>query len=67
MDGQSIREFIGEVKRMGAHMTRVKAPQDYQIVYQEIQKHLFNVGSVELTVGTDFLSGIVDLFEVALF
>jgi len=47
-----------------AHMARVKAlPQDYQIVYKEIQKYLFNVGPVELTDGTDLLSGIVDLFE----
>src|SRR5574339_773699 len=52
-----------------AHMARVKAlPQDYQIVYKEIQRYLFNVGPVELTEGTDFLStdllsGIIDLFE----
>ena len=31
-----------------AHITRVKAlPQDYQIVYKEIQKYLFKVGPVE--------------------
>jgi DNA-binding ferritin-like protein (Dps family) len=52
-----------------AHMVRVKAlPQDYQIVYKEIQNYLFKVGPVELTDGTDFLStdllsGIIDLFE----
>jgi DNA-binding ferritin-like protein (Dps family) len=47
-----------------AHMARVKAlPQDYQIVYKEIQKYLFKVGPVELTDGTDLLSGIIDLFE----
>ena len=52
-----------------AHMARVKAlPQDYQIVYKEIQNYLFKVGPVELTDGTDFLStdllsGIIDLFE----
>jgi DNA-binding ferritin-like protein (Dps family) len=46
------------------HMARVKAlPQDYQIVYKEIQNYLFKVGPVELTDGTDFLSGIIDLFE----
>ena len=45
-------------------MARVKAlPQDYQIVYREIQKYLFKVGPVELTSGTRLLSGIVDLFE----
>ena len=52
-----------------AHMVRVKAlPQDYQIVYKEIQNYLFKVGPAELTDGTDFLStdllsGIIDLFE----
>lgn len=46
------------------HMARVKAlPQDYQIVYKEIQNYLFRVGPVELTDGTDLLSGIIDLFE----
>jgi DNA-binding ferritin-like protein (Dps family) len=47
-----------------AHMARVNAlPQDYQIVYKEIQKYFFKVGPVELTDGTDLLSGIIDLFE----
>jgi len=45
-------------------VARVKAlPQDYQIVYKEIQKYLFKVGLVELTEMTGLLSGIVDLFE----
>jgi DNA-binding ferritin-like protein (Dps family) len=39
-------------------MARVKAlPQDYQIVYKEIQKYLFKVG------GACLLSGIIDFFE----
>lgn len=47
-----------------AHVARIKAlPQDYQIVYKEIQNYLFKVGPVELTDGTDLLSGIIDLFE----
>jgi DNA-binding ferritin-like protein (Dps family) len=47
-----------------AHMARIKAlPQDYQIVYKEIQNYLFKVGLVELTDMTDLLSGIFDLFE----
>jgi DNA-binding ferritin-like protein (Dps family) len=56
-------------KKWRAHMARVKAlPQDYQIVYKEIQNYLFKVGPVELIDGTDYfstdlLSGIVDLFE----
>ena len=50
-------------KKWRAHMARVKAlPQDYQIVYKEIQKYLFKGGAGELTDGTVF-SGIVDLFE----
>ena len=45
-------------------MARVKAlPQEYQIVYKEIQKYLFKVGPVEMTEGIGLLSGIVDLFE----
>lgn len=51
-------------KEWRAHMARVKAlPQDYQIVYKEIQKYLFKVGPVALTEGTGLLSGIIDLFE----
>ena len=45
-------------------MARVKAlPQDYQIVYKEMQKYLFKVGPVELAEVTGLLSGIIDLFE----
>lgn len=60
----SIRDLIEGKKAWRAHMARVKAlPQEYQIVYNEIQKYLFKVGPVELTEMTDVLSGIVDLFE----
>lgn len=60
----SIRDLIEGKNKWRAHMARVKAlPQDYQIVYKEIQKYLFLVGPVELTEGTGMLSGIVDLFE----
>ncbi|MDF2544282.1 MAG: hypothetical protein K0S47_4000 [Herbinix sp.] len=60
----SIQDMIEGKKEWRAHMARVKAlPQDYQIVYKEIQKYLFKVGPVEITEGTDLLSGIVDLFE----
>jgi len=59
-----IQDIIEGKREWRAHMARVKAlPQDYQIVYQEIQKYLFKVGPVELTEGTDLLSGLVDLFE----
>ena len=59
-----IQEIIEGKKEWRAHMARVKAlPQDYQIVYKEIQKYLFKVGPVELTEGIGLLSGIIDLFE----
>jgi DNA-binding ferritin-like protein (Dps family) len=60
----SIRDIIEGKKQWRAHVVRVKAlPQDYQTVYNEIQKYLFKIGPVDLTEGTGLLSGIVDLFE----
>ncbi len=59
-----IQEIIQGKKEWRAHLARVKAlPQDYQIVYKEIQKYLFKIGPVEITEGTGLLSGIIDLFE----
>ena len=59
-----IQDIIEGKREWRAHVARVKAlPQDYQMVYFEIQKYLFKVGPVELTEGTGLLSGIVDLFE----
>jgi len=59
-----IQDIIEGKKKWRAHMARVKAlPQDYQIVYNEIQKYLFKVGPVDLSDGTGLFSGIVDLFE----
>lgn len=59
-----IKEIIKGKKEWRAHIARVKAlPQDYQIVYKEIQKYFFKVGPVELTEGLELLSGIVDFFE----
>lgn len=59
-----IKDIIEEKKTWRAHVARIKAlPQDYQIVYEEIEKYLFKVGLVELTEETDLLSGIIDLFE----
>lgn len=44
-------------------MARVKVlPQDYQIVYKEMQKYLFKVGPIDLPDGP-LLPGIVDFFE----
>jgi len=60
----NIQDIIEGKKKWRTHMARVKAlPQDYQIVYKEIQKYIFKVGPVELTDGTELLSGIIDLFE----
>ena len=59
-----IQDIIEGKREWRAHVARVKAlPQEYQIVYHEIQKYLFKVGPVELTEGTGLLSGIIDLFE----
>lgn len=59
-----IQDIIEGKKEWRAHVARVKAlPQDYQIVYKELQKYLFKVGPVELTEGTGLLSEIVDFFE----
>ncbi len=59
-----IQDIIEGKKEWRAHMARVKAlPQDYQIVYKELQKYLFKVGPVELANGTGLLSGVIDLFE----
>jgi DNA-binding ferritin-like protein (Dps family) len=59
-----IQDIIEGKKEWRAHMARVKAlPNDYQIVYKEIQKYLYKVGPVELTDGIGLLAGIVDLFE----
>lgn len=56
-----IKDIIEGKKEWRAYMARVKAlPKDYQIVYKEIQKYLFKVGTVD---STDLLSGIVDFFE----
>jgi DNA-binding ferritin-like protein (Dps family) len=60
----SIQDIIEGKKEWRAHVGRVKAlPKDYQIVYKEIQKYLFKVGTVELRELTGSLSGIIDLFE----
>jgi DNA-binding ferritin-like protein (Dps family) len=59
-----IQDIIEGKKEWKAHVARVKVlPQDYQIVYKEMQKYLYKVGPVELSDGIDILSGIIDLFE----
>ncbi|WP_077299873.1 DUF1048 domain-containing protein [Virgibacillus pantothenticus] len=60
----SIKKIIEGKKEWRAHVSRVKAlPQNYQIVYKEIQKYLFKVGPVELNEGIGLLSEIINFFE----
>ncbi|MFH8553881.1 DUF1048 domain-containing protein [Streptomyces celluloflavus] len=59
----SIQDIIEGKRQWWAHMARVKVlPQDYQIVYKEMQKYLFKVGPTDLPDGP-LLPGIVDFFE----
>lgn len=59
-----IQDIIQDKKEWKAHVERVKTlPQDYQIVYKEIQKYIFKVGPANLTQSLDLLSGIVDFFQ----
>lgn len=59
----SLKDFIEAKKEWRNHMDRVKAlPNDYQIVYKEIQKYLFKVDATEASEGK-LLSEIVDFFE----
>ena len=56
------REMLQQRKQWRAHMRRVKQlPPDYQIVYHEMQKYIFLVGTVAYEGTMDVLSGIVDL------
>jgi DNA-binding ferritin-like protein (Dps family) len=58
-----VQDIIEGKRRWRAHMARVKAlPRDYQIVYKEMQRYLFKVGSIDSPDG-HLLSGIVDFFE----
>jgi DNA-binding ferritin-like protein (Dps family) len=60
----NIKKIIEEKKEWRVHVSRVKAlPQDYQIVYNEIQKYLFKVGPVELNEGIGLLVEILNFFE----
>lgn len=62
----SIRDTIEGKQQWRAHVARVKAlPEDYQIVYKEIQKYLFKValGTIPGLADGTLLTGIVDFFE----
>jgi len=59
-----IKDIIEGKKKWRKHIKRVKSlPQDYQIVYKEIQKYFFKVGPVQLTEEMGILSELIDLFE----
>ena len=58
-----LQEMIQQKKQWRAHVRRVeKLPRDYQIVYHEMQKYIFLIGTVEYEDTIHVLSGIVDLF-----
>ena len=58
-----LQELIQQKKQWRAHMRRVeKLPRDYQVVYLEMQKYIFLIGTVEYEDTIQVLSGIVDLF-----
>lgn len=64
LENNLLQELIAGKKKWRALMARVKAlPQEYQIVYSEIQKYTFKASPFEFSDGTDVLSGIIELFE----
>jgi DNA-binding ferritin-like protein (Dps family) len=59
-----LKEIISGKKEWYAHQARVKKlPEDYRLVYKEIQNYIFMVGPVDTADGLGLLTGIVDLFE----
>lgn len=59
-----IKDIVEGKKEWRAQIARVKAPpKEYQIVYKEVEKYIFKVGTVELREGADLLLGIVEFFE----
>ena len=59
-----LQDMIQQKKLWRAYMRRVrKLPRDYQIVYHEMQKYIFLIGTVEFERTSNVLSGIVDLLE----
>lgn len=58
------KDMIEAKKEWRRHMARVHAlPNDYQIVYKEIQKYLFKVGPIDLDHGTHVLADILEHLE----
>jgi DNA-binding ferritin-like protein (Dps family) len=60
----SFKDVVEGKKQWRKHMARVNVlPNDYQIVYKEIQKYLFKIGPVEPDYGTNVLADILEHFE----
>lgn len=58
-----VRDILDGKRQWRAHVARVKGlPDDYRIVYDEMQKYLFKVGPTSLIDG-GLLEEIVDFFE----
>lgn len=61
---QELKKMIADKKEWRQQMQRVKAlPEDYQVVYKEIEKYLFSLASGS---GLDTVAGLyqlIDFFE----
>lgn len=59
-----IKKIIEDKKQWKAHKKRVNAlPEDYKIVYKEIEKYLYTVGPIELDDSIELFENITLLFE----
>ena len=60
----NVKKIIKEKKEWKTYQARIKAlPEQYQIVYHEIQKYLFKVCCTEGISYDEVLLGILELFE----
>lgn len=59
-----LQEALQDKKAWRALQKRAKLlPQDYYIVYQEIQKYLFKIAPLTLSKDTSLFHDLIDLFE----
>lgn len=60
----SFKDVVEGKKEWRRHMARVKAlPNDYEIVYKEIQNYLFKIGPIASDYGTNILASILEHLE----
>lgn len=60
----SFKDVVEGKKAWRRHMARVKTlPNDYQIVYKEVQKYLFKIGPIGSNYETNVLADILEHFE----